>query len=171
MPDGRDTRPATPDPASDGSASSGRRSALGLLVALFGAVWAAAAAAVAGSFIGSPLRSRGESDEILIGDLSTFGSTFKAVRVRRSVEDGWYRRAEQRLLFVRTQPGGTPLVLSGTCTHLACTVNWDETDGIFKCPCHDGRFGPDGAVLEGPPPASLPQVSAEVRGTELYVRL
>lgn len=44
---------------------------------------------------------------------------------------------------------------SRVCTHLGCTVMWNETDQQFECPCHGGIFDEEGNVLEGPPPQPL----------------
>ncbi|MDD2922931.1 MAG: ubiquinol-cytochrome c reductase iron-sulfur subunit, partial [Anaerolineales bacterium] len=47
------------------------------------------------------------------------------------------------------------LILNSRCTHLSCTINWKEEAQAFICPCHDAKFGKDGAVLDGPPPRPL----------------
>ena len=44
------------------------------------------------------------------------------------------------------------LALSRTCTHLGCTVPWNESEKLFKCPCHASAFDITGEVLS--PPAS-----------------
>ncbi len=68
--------------------------------------------------------------------------------------------AAERVL-VRGRPGfvvRTPeeiYAVSGVCTHLGCIVKWQRSRKAFFCPCHGGRFAPDGRVLGGPPPAPL----------------
>lgn len=59
-----------------------------------------------------------------------------------------------RFLLVRFEDGGF-LALSTRCTHLACTVTWNEQRQIFLCPCHGSEFERDGAVLNPPAPRPL----------------
>jgi nucleotide-binding universal stress UspA family protein/nitrite reductase/ring-hydroxylating ferredoxin subunit len=58
------------------------------------------------------------------------------------------RGGEKLAAFV--DPDGDLHVFSARCTHLGCTVAWNPGDGVFACPCHGSRFGPDGAVVQGP---------------------
>jgi Rieske Fe-S protein len=46
-------------------------------------------------------------------------------------------------------------VFSNVCTHLSCRVSWKPELNHFFCPCHDGHYAKDGAVLAGPPPRPL----------------
>lgn len=64
---------------------------------------------------------------------------------------------------------GKLVALSGTCTHLTCTVRFDaETETLF-CPCHNGRFDLGGNVLSGPPPRPLETYAVEVAGADVIV--
>lgn len=45
-----------------------------------------------------------------------------------------------------------------TCTHIKCTVAWNETEKSWDCPCHGARFSIDGTVLNGPASKDLPQI-------------
>ena len=47
-------------------------------------------------------------------------------------------------------------VLSAVCTHLGCTVQWNQEKREFACPCHGSHFDADGSVLSGPAPRALP---------------
>lgn len=59
--------------------------------------------------------------------------------------------------------------VSATCTHMGCTVAFNDAERSWDCPCHGSRFDVDGAVLEGPANAPLaaapdPSVSAATEG-------
>ena len=52
--------------------------------------------------------------------------------------------------------GGKIWALSATCTHLACTLEWQPQQQDFLCPCHGAQFDVDGQ-----------QVGAEAYGYDL----
>ncbi len=64
------------------------------------------------------------------------------------------RGGEKLAAFVGTE--GELQLFSAKCTHLGCTVGWNAGDAVFSCPCHGSRFGPDGAVVQGPAARPLP---------------
>jgi cytochrome b6-f complex iron-sulfur subunit len=59
-----------------------------------------------------------------------------------------------RFYLVRLADGGF-LALSSKCTHLGCTVPWNEASRTFPCPCHASTFDLRGEVLSPPAPRAL----------------
>ncbi len=64
---------------------------------------------------------------------------------------------------------GSPFVLSATCTHAGCAVNWQPTASEFVCPCHGGHFDASGRNISGPPPKPLARMAAQRVGQDVYV--
>jgi Rieske Fe-S protein len=55
------------------------------------------------------------------------------------------------------------------CTHLSCAVIPKPSEGVFRCPCHEGLFDiRSGRQLAGPPPRPLPRIVLEIRGGDIY---
>ena len=50
---------------------------------------------------------------------------------------------------------GTLLTHSAICPHMGCVIHWNKIEQTWDCPCHGGRFSPDGTRLEGPPRQDL----------------
>jgi cytochrome b6-f complex iron-sulfur subunit len=59
-----------------------------------------------------------------------------------------------RFYLSRLEDGGF-LALSHKCTHLGCTVPWDEKEMKFMCPCHASAFDITGNVVDPPAPRAL----------------
>jgi len=55
-------------------------------------------------------------------------------------------------------------VFSPVCTHLGCIVHWNAAAATWDCPCHGGRYLPDGSVLYGPPVRGLERAEPEGDG-------
>ena len=55
--------------------------------------------------------------------------------------------AEVGLAACRSLPG---VRSRPRCTHLGGVLSWNDAEESWDCPLHGSRFGPDGAVLEGP---------------------
>lgn len=66
-------------------------------------------------------------------------------------------------------PQGELIAFTAICTHLACTVNYDNETETIHCPCHNGRFDLAGNVLSGPPPAPLEKYDVEKSGDVIFV--
>lgn len=59
-----------------------------------------------------------------------------------------------RFYLARLEDGGF-MALSLRCTHLGCSINWEESKKSFICPCHSSSFSIDGDVLNPPAPKAL----------------
>jgi cytochrome b6-f complex iron-sulfur subunit len=59
-----------------------------------------------------------------------------------------------KFYLVRLKNGGF-LALSRECTHLGCTVPWNDYEHVFVCPCHASTFDITGNVLSPPAPRAL----------------
>lgn len=97
-------------------------------------------------------------------------ASFAKVVLEYETKDGWLTKKARHLTYVRRKSENDVIAISAGCTHLGCIVTWDEHQGIFKCPCHDGRFDADGNVLSGPPPAPLKRHPARFENGILYLR-
>ena len=61
------------------------------------------------------------------------------------------------------------VAFSQKCTHLSCAVIPRPAEGIFYCPCHEGRFDlRTGVPVAGPPRRPLTRIVLEVRGRDIY---
>lgn len=59
-----------------------------------------------------------------------------------------------RFYLVRLPDGGF-LAIYHRCTHLGCTVPWDQSAQKFICPCHNSQFDQQGSVENPPAPRAL----------------
>lgn len=77
------------------------------------------------------------------------------------------------------QLGATPIELRRTeagvearsllCTHMGCVVARRGQEDGYLCPCHEGRFDSEGAVVSGPPPKPLRRIPARIEGDQVVV--
>lgn len=77
--------------------------------------------------------------------------------------------AGKPIMIVRED--GRYLAFSLKCTHMGCTVGWNEGERSFDCPCHGSRFAADGNVLQGPAKRPLMALGVQADGTTVRVRL
>jgi nitrite reductase/ring-hydroxylating ferredoxin subunit len=58
---------------------------------------------------------------------------------------------------------------SAICTHLNCTVQYQDQIRRIWCACHNGYYDLNGNVVSGPPPRALEEYVARVRGDEVVI--
>jgi len=141
-PDVRPPEPAVPSASPEPPALE-RRSFLRAAWLALGAVALGEAAWILASFLG-PRRREAED----AGSLVVAGPTdaFAPGSVTAFPAGKFY--------LVRLADGGF-LALHRQCTHLGCSVPWDEATGRFACPCHASVFDLRGDVLAPPAPRPL----------------
>ncbi len=63
---------------------------------------------------------------------------------------------ENEKLAIYKDSTGKEHKFSSICTHLGCSVVWNDLEKSFDCPCHGSRFsGLTGNVINGPANAPL----------------
>ena len=83
-----------------------------------------------------------------------FGSVITAGNVDDFPVNSVTHISNGRFYIVRLPDGGF-LSIYHRCTHLGCTVPWDQTVQKFVCPCHNSQFDMGGSVENPPAPRAL----------------
>jgi Rieske Fe-S protein len=58
---------------------------------------------------------------------------------------------------------------SAVCSHLNCTVQFQDATRLIWCACHNGLYDLNGKVISGPPPRPLEEYTVHVRGEEVVL--
>lgn len=77
--------------------------------------------------------------------------------------EGAVIEAGKRKVAVWKSPAGMPHALDAACTHMGCTVTWNNADRTWDCPCHGSMFTCKGDVIHGP--ATEPMKKARLPAT------
>jgi cytochrome b6-f complex iron-sulfur subunit len=133
-----------PGPGAGGASLPERRDFLQGVLATGGCIWAAGVAVPAAVYLWPARASGPGSDHVDAGSTKDF-----PVGTERMVQ-----KTGKPILVLRVKEDEFR-AFSAVCTHLACVVRWDAQRRQILCPCHAGVFGPDGAVVSGPPPRPL----------------
>lgn len=88
------------------------------------------------------------------------GDVLIAKTVDRTIDDlapgtGGLVDVDGRKLAVFKAEDGSIVSLSPRCSHMGCTVDWNQTDTTWDCPCHGSRYAKNGDVIQGPAKAGL----------------
>lgn len=149
-----------------------RRSFFGALLAIGSAGMGAILAVPVLRYVLYPLYTKaGASQWSVVGQHDEF--TNLAQPMMKKVEfkqlDGWREVDSSQSVYVTRDGEGKLKVLSAICPHLGCSVSWQKGAGEFVCPCHGGRFSPDGKHLSGPPPRGMDALPTRVQDGNLMV--
>lgn len=148
-----------------------RRDFLGLLTFGLGGLISLAIGIPAISYIISPARRRieetnliplGAADRVAAGEPTLF-------RTKITRKSGWITEETELSFYVLTENNREFTALSNICTHLGCRVRWVPDEEKFFCPCHNGVFDKNGAVVSGPPPRPLNQYEVKEENGQLFV--
>lgn len=75
-----------------------------------------------------------------------------------------------KFYLVRLKDGGF-IAMSLKCTHLGCSVIWNENDKRFNCPCHSSSFDMYGNVIDPPAPRALDMYPVIIEDGRLLVNI
>ncbi len=117
-----------------------RRTLLGWLWALLGLLACIELGWLTGSILKSrkPIAARRQDNRLI-----------DAGRVE-SFNPGDVKAIPEAMAYLSRLEDGSFIALSKTCTHLGCTVPWDQARQSFVCPCHGSTFDRTGSVLTAP---------------------
>jgi menaquinol-cytochrome c reductase iron-sulfur subunit len=112
-----------------------------------------------------------QSDWSLVGPMEDFADLDQPIRkkITFSRRDGWREVVSAQSVYVTRGADGQLIVLSAICPHLGCSVGWQKNNDIFYCPCHGGRYKPDGAHISGPPPRGMDPLPHKIEDGKLMV--
>ena len=122
-----------------------------------GALAAAALFPVA-RFLSPPRVAEDASMRVLAGKVSEFA------QVKWKI----FPFGSQPGILVEKAPGEY-VAFSATCTHLSCTVQFEDASKRIWCACHNGYFDLQGRNVAGPPPHPLTAYRVQVIGDDIFV--
>lgn len=105
------------------------------------------------------------------GALDEFSNLDRPLRKTLDImqRDGWRQVISSQSVYVTRGGDGQLKVLSAICPHLGCSVSWQSAQDGFVCPCHGGKFAPDGTRISGPPPRSMDALPHKVDDGKLLI--
>ncbi len=106
----------------------------------------------------------GKADMLTPNDFSMLSFEFM-------VKDGWVDLPQRGFVWAKADAQHGVKVFSSICSHLACNVIWRKDTRMFECPCHTGRFDPEGQPASGPPKKPLSLLPHKVEEGKLLVQI
>jgi Rieske Fe-S protein len=140
------------------------------IYAITGAITAVSSVALASFAVGPSLRKeKTKWIEVELDDAGEGNPDFNRVVLEYEKKDGWLITRAKSLVYVKRFKEDEVIAISAACTHLGCIVTWKEDQQIFKCPCHDGRYDPQGRVISGPPPKPLRRHKTKIEDGRIFL--
>jgi cytochrome b6-f complex iron-sulfur subunit len=79
-----------------------------------------------------------------------------------------FRFGSEPGILIEPTPGDVR-AFSAVCTHLGCTVRYQEDRKLIWCPCHNGWYDLKGRNIAGPPPRPLARYGVNVVHQDIFV--
>jgi len=158
---------------SESSAGLGRRTFVTGVVGLLGGIIAAVVGLPAiGYWLGPSLKKQASDAWVPLGPVENIPQDVPTLfTFTRTQQVGWERSATSYGVYVLRSADGQIQALSNVCTHLSCRVTWNAERNIYLCPCHDGHFARDGAIVSGPQPRPLDRFAFKIEDGTLLVHV
>ena len=80
------------------------------------------------------------------------------IRVDKNLAIGAFHLGKEFILFYDEHG---PWAVSRKCTHLGCSVSYNESEKKLVCPCHQSKFSVRGVRLAGPAKKNLKTFAAK----------
>jgi Rieske Fe-S protein len=98
------------------------------------------------------------------------GSRVLAAKVAEMEAESWkiFPFGSEPGILVKVGPGEFR-AFSALCTHLDCTVQFDDPSRRIWCACHNGWYDLTGRNVGGPPPRPLTAFEVQVVGDDVFV--
>lgn len=73
-------------------------------------------------------------------------------------------------VFLKMTGPRTVVAWNARCPHLGCSVETNPGGDGFLCPCHMGKFGPDGERINEISPRDLDKLAVDIIGEEIWIQ-
>jgi cytochrome b6-f complex iron-sulfur subunit len=142
--------------------SSQRRTFLKVLVGVFAVIWAGMTTFPLLRYLGSGSRLQENTQQV------TSVSVGKASDFPPGSSKNFQFGSQPALLIALAD--GSYAAYNAVCTHLGCTVQYEQPKNSISCACHGGQYDPaTGKNVSGPPPKPLALLKAEVVKGDIIV--